>query len=98
MSDRSDNRPQPSEVRYPPRSADDFGLGAIIAAIIAAFLVIGIVVYSILTMSQPPQANVQPPPETTGHNEHAPIPPVVRPPADPKTIPPLRPLDAPPVR
>ena len=90
MLDRSDNRPPPPDIRYP--QSTEIAPGTILAAIIAAFLVIGIVVYSV---GQPPQANVQPRPETTGRSEPAPVPPVIRPPANPNAIPPAKPFEEP---
>ena len=52
----NDNSPS-SKVTY-PRSPEDFGSGPIIAGVLAAFLVIGIVVYSIVNMNEVQHATV----------------------------------------
>lgn len=75
MFDRSDNRPEPTDFQNP--QTDEVAPGVILAAVIAAFLVIGIVVYSIVSIGPPPQANVQSPPETTGRSVPAPALPVI---------------------
>ena len=65
-------------MRSYPRSPEEFGAGAILTGALAAFLVIGMVVYSIVSMNKVQRATVNPLPpkpslETTGQGTPVPM-------------------------
>jgi hypothetical protein len=87
-----DNSPS-TDVNY-PRSPEEFGAGAILTGVLAALLVIGVVVYSIVNMNEVQRATMNPLPlkpslETTGQSTPVPTLPGTIPQAAPRTeIPP----------
>ena len=70
-----DNGPS-SDVSY-PRPPEEFGAGAILTGVLAALLVIGVVMYSIVNMNEVQRATMNPLPlkprlETTGQSTPVP--------------------------
>ena len=94
MSQRDHESGLSSEVTY-PRSPEEFSAGAILTGVLAAFLVIGVVVYSIINMNETQRATVNPLPpkpslETTGQGAPVPMLPGVSPQAPPGNEAPAR--------
>jgi hypothetical protein len=77
MSYRDDETGASSDVRH-AGSPEEFGAGAMLTGILGAFLVVGIVVYSIVNMNEVKRAPISPLPpklniETTGQGAAVPI-------------------------